>query len=172
MTKSETISNLKAYLDGDTAIGNIIPLRSVLESAIKFLEPSLPSNLDEAAEENSKNYYCSCLENHNETGINTDVINYKDKATATEENFDFNLDNDNNDEEIKEKESNKELHLGINSYNEAGKEKKSKIMIASYQPMSYDAYNVFVKIAPSIETMLLNNINKYILQKKDDKQIE
>ena len=107
-----------------------------------------------------------------ETGINTDVINYKDKATATEENFDFNLDNDNNDEEIKEKESNKELHLGINSYNEAGKEKKSKIMIASYQPMSYDAYNVFVKIAPSIETMLLNNINKYILQKKDDKQIE
>lgn len=50
MTKSETISNLKAYLDGDTAIGNIIPLRSVLESAIKYLEPSLPSNLDEAAE--------------------------------------------------------------------------------------------------------------------------
>ena len=49
MTKSETISNLKAYLDGDTAIGNIIPLRSVLESAIKSLEPSLPSNLDEAA---------------------------------------------------------------------------------------------------------------------------
>lgn len=51
MTKEETISNLKAYLDGDTAIGNIIPLRSVLESAIKYLsEPSLPSNLDEAAE--------------------------------------------------------------------------------------------------------------------------
>lgn len=49
MTKLETISNLKAYLDGDTAIGNIIPLRSVLESAIKYLEPSLPSNLDEAA---------------------------------------------------------------------------------------------------------------------------
>lgn len=55
MTKSETISNLKAYLDGDTAIGNIIPLRSVLESAIKFLEPSLPSNLDEAAEKYSEN---------------------------------------------------------------------------------------------------------------------
>ena len=30
---------------------------------------SISSNLDEAAEENSKNYYCSCLENHNETGI-------------------------------------------------------------------------------------------------------
>jgi hypothetical protein len=35
--------------------------------------------------------------------------------------------------------------------------------------MSYDAYNAFVKFAPSIEIMLLNNINKYILQKKDDK---
>ena len=42
-------------------------------------------------------------------------------------------------------------------------------MVDSYQPMSYDAYNAFVKIAPSIEIMLLNNINKYILQKKDDK---
>ena len=38
MTKSETISNLKAYLNGDTAIGNIIPLRSVLESAVGYLE--------------------------------------------------------------------------------------------------------------------------------------
>lgn len=28
-----------------------------------------PSNLDEAAEENSKNYYCSSLETCNETGI-------------------------------------------------------------------------------------------------------
>ena len=49
MTKEETISNLKAYLNGDTAIGNIIPLRSVLESAIKYLDSSLPSNLDEEA---------------------------------------------------------------------------------------------------------------------------
>ena len=105
-----------------------------------------------------------------ETGINTDIISYKDKGTATEENFDFNLNNEDNDEEIKEKD--KDLHIGINYYNESGKEKKSKIMVASYQPMSYDAYNVFVKIAPSIETMLLNNINKFILQKKDEKQIE
>lgn len=51
MTKEETFAYIKAYLDGDTAVGNIIPLRSVLESAIKYLsEPSLPSNLDEAAE--------------------------------------------------------------------------------------------------------------------------
>lgn len=49
MKKEETISNLKAYLDGDTAIGNIIPLRSVLESALEYLKPSLPSNLNEAA---------------------------------------------------------------------------------------------------------------------------
>ena len=50
MTRAETISNLKAYLDGDMTIGNIIPLRSVLESAVGYLEPSLPSDLDEAAE--------------------------------------------------------------------------------------------------------------------------
>lgn len=49
MTKEETLTYLKAYLDGDTAIGNIIPLRSVLESALEYLEPSLPSNQDEAA---------------------------------------------------------------------------------------------------------------------------
>ena len=107
-----------------------------------------------------------------ETGINTDIIEYKDIGTATEENFDFDLNNEDDGEETKGKEKDTELHLGINSFNETGKEKKSKIMVASYQPMSYDAYNVFVKIAPSIETMLLNNINKYILQKKDDKQIE
>lgn len=42
MTKEETINNIKAYLNGDIAIGNIIPLRFVLESAIKYLEsPSI-----------------------------------------------------------------------------------------------------------------------------------
>ena len=107
-----------------------------------------------------------------ETGINTDIIEYKDKGTAIEENFNFDLNNEDDGEEAKEKEKDKELYLCINSFNETGKEKKSKIMVASYQPMSYNAYNVFVKIAPSIETMLLNNINKYILQKKDDKQLE
>ena len=50
MNKEETLAYIKAYLNGDTAIGNIIPLRSVLESAIKYLEPSLSSNLDEAAQ--------------------------------------------------------------------------------------------------------------------------
>lgn len=65
MTKEETISYLKAYLDGDTSIGNIIPLRSVLESAIRFLETPLPSNLDEAANKyaidglyQDPEYYC------------------------------------------------------------------------------------------------------------------
>ena len=66
MTKEETISNLKAYLDGDTAIGNIIPLRSVLESAIKYLESSLPSNLDEVAEKEIERF-CSDM-------LNVDII--------------------------------------------------------------------------------------------------
>ena len=57
MTKEETLSYIKAYLDGDTVVGNIIPLRNVLESAIKYLsEPSLPSNLDEAAQK-VEDYY-------------------------------------------------------------------------------------------------------------------
>ena len=56
MTKEETLTYLKAYLDGDTAIGNIIPLRSVLESALEYLEHSLPSNLDEAAEDYGKKH--------------------------------------------------------------------------------------------------------------------
>lgn len=36
---------------------------------LEKLQPSLTSNLDEAAEETAKKYYCSCLEKHNETGI-------------------------------------------------------------------------------------------------------
>ena len=130
------------------------------------------------ANDNNFNFDNNSINNNQkqELGINTDIIEYKDKGTVTVEGFDLNFndkDEDNNDEDVNDKkDKEKELHLGIASYSDAGKEKKSKIMVASYQPMSYDAYNVFVKIAPSIETMLLNNINKYILQKKDDKQIE
>ena len=37
-----------------------------------------------------------------ETGINTDIIEYKDIGTATEENFDFDLNNEDDGEETKE----------------------------------------------------------------------
>ena len=106
-----------------------------------------------------------------EKGVNTDVITYKNKATATDERFDFNneKDKDENHEEDNNND-NKEAHLPL--YNQNEKEKKSKIIISSYQPLSYDSYNVFIKTAPVIESMLLNNINKYILQKKADKRIE
>ena len=43
-------------------------IRSIIDS-LQEEQPSLPSNLDEAAEETAQKYYCSCLEKHNETGI-------------------------------------------------------------------------------------------------------
>jgi hypothetical protein len=103
--------------------------------------------------------------------INTDEIVYKSKATATDENLDFNSNNEDN-QQNDEENKNKDAHFPISSYNHNEIEKKSKIIISSYQPLSYDAYNVFVKTAPAIEKMLLNNINKYILQKKEHKKIE
>ena len=115
-------------------------------------------------------------QNKQDIAVNTDEIVYKNKATATEENFDLNQNNnegnnnEENDEENKDKE--KDMNIPLSSYSQNETEKKSKIIVSSYQPLSYDAYNVFVKTAPAIEKMLLNNINKYILQKKDQKHIE
>ena len=59
MTKEETVSYLNAYLDGDTSIGNVIPLRQVLQSAVEHLSVQLPEGLDKAAEEYAcVNYDC------------------------------------------------------------------------------------------------------------------
>ena len=107
-----------------------------------------------------------------DVAVGTEPIVYKDKATATEENYNLKLNENENNNNENEEEDNNENHLPIASYNQNEKEKKSKIIVSSYQPLSYDAYNVFVKTAPAIEKMLLNNINKYILQKKDEKHIE
>ena len=160
----------------DQIIERMNDIRNIILLSEEYIEIA---SLEKNEDNNNKMNFDSNLNSNSgkqDTGINTDIISYKDKATATEENFDFNLDNednnDNNELKDKDKDKDKDLHIGMNTYTESDKEKKSKIMVASYQPMSYDAYNVFVKIAPSIETMLLNNINKYILQKKDDKQIE
>ena len=107
-----------------------------------------------------------------DVAVGTEPIVYKDKATATEENYNLKLNENENNNNENDEEDNNENHLPIASYNQNEKEKKSKIIVSSYQPLSYDAYNVFVKTAPAIEKMLLNNINKYILQKKDEKHIE
>ena len=123
---------------------------------------------------NDMNFNLGNNKGKEEAAINTDPIVYKNKATATEENLDLNINNNEkneNDEDEKDND-NEGMNLPIISYNQNETEKKSKIILSSYQPLSYDAYNVFVKIAPSIEKMLLNNINKYILQKKNEKHIE
>ena len=115
-------------------------------------------------------------ENNNkkqDMAINTDPIIYKDKSTATDENYDINNKNNDNEENNNDNdESNineESISKGyINNNNLNNQEKKSKIIVSSYQPLTYDAYNVFIKTAPAIENMLLNNINKYILQNKNE----
>ena len=121
---------------------------------------------------NDFNYNMDINQKKQDIAINTDTIIYKNKATATEENFDLKLNNENNNEDNDEEKKEKKNHISFTTYNANESEKKSKIIVSSYQPLSYDAYNVFVKTAPAIEKMLLNNINKYILQKKDEKHVE
>ena len=121
---------------------------------------------------NDMNFNLGNNQGKQDIAINTDPIIYKNKATATEENIDLNINNNEENNNDDNDEENKDINLPIKSYNQNEGEKKSKIIISSYQPLSYDAYNVFVKTAPAIEKMLLNNINKYILQKKDEKPVE
>ena len=103
-----------------------------------------------------------------EIAINTDPIIYKDKGTATDENYDINNTNNNNeDNEENDDEKENTFRDYNNKDNLVNKEKKAQIIVSSYQPLTYDAYNVFIKTAPAIENMLLNNINKYILQNKN-----
>ena len=131
-------------------------------------------NMDKANDNNNNdmNFNLGNNQGKQDIAINTDPIIYKNKATATEENIDLNIKNNEENNNEDNDEENKDFNLPIKSYNQNEGEKKSKIIISSYQPLSYDAYNVFVKTAPAIEKMLLNNINKYILQKKEDKPVE
>ena len=39
--------------------------------------------------------------------------------------------------------------------------------IRNYQLLTYDVYHFFLYICPYIENILLNNINKYILERKN-----
>ena len=126
-------------------------------------------SMDKVANKNDELNFNAINSGKEDVAVSTEPIVYKNKATATDESFNLNI---NESEKNNEEEDIKDDHLPIASYQQDEKEKKSKIIVSSYQPLSYDAYNVFVKIAPSIEKMLLSNINKYILQRKDEKQIE
>lgn len=76
MTREEQIT-FKAGSIADGCIAHGAPWKDYYQGFIEGAkwadanpsQPSLPSNLDEAAEETAKKYYCSCLEKHNETGI-------------------------------------------------------------------------------------------------------
>ena len=149
-------------------------IKNIVLLSEEYIEiASMEKNSDNKFGGKDMNFNSSDNQGKQDIAVITDKITYKSKATATEENFNFDLnneDNEQNDEDNKDKE--KDMHLPISSYNHNEKEKKSKIIVSSYQPLSYDAYNVFIKTAPAIEKMLLNNINKYILQKKEQRQVE
>ena len=59
--------NIRQSLNGVRKLLNSEELTGM--ERLEKLHPSLPFNLDKAAEETAKKYYCSCLEEHNETGI-------------------------------------------------------------------------------------------------------
>ena len=52
------------------------------------------------------------------------------------------------------------------------KEKGKENETINYQPLTYEAYKYFNHIGPYIENVLLNNINKYILQSKSSESSE
>lgn len=87
MTKEECIALLERYAEYDgMGIPNLAGCREAMKMAADLLsQPPLPSDLDEAAEETAKKYYCSCLEKHNETGICDGCENVKLSFKASAE---------------------------------------------------------------------------------------
>ncbi len=64
----------------------------------------------------------------------------------------------------------KQIKMLINN-NESTSENSNPISNdIRYQPLSYDTYKFFVKFSPYVEKIILNNINKYILQSPQDLQ--
>ena len=104
-----------------------------------------------------------------DAGINTLEIETKDEETFTDMNMNMNLNNFNlnNNNNNKKEENNKNKNENLLN------EKKIEVSsVANYQPLTYDAYKFFVHIGPYIENILLNNINKYILQNTNQKAKE
>jgi len=105
-----------------------------------------------------------------DAGINTLEIETKDEETFTDMNMNMNLNNFNlNNNNKKENTDNKNKIENLLNENEKKIEVSS---VANYQPLTYDAYKFFVHIGPYIENILLNNINKYILQNTNQKARE
>ena len=101
-----------------------------------------------------------------DASINTVKIEMKEKGISTEYESSILINNNNNNNNNNENKENINKTNLTSENNIYGKE-ISVTNISSYQPLTYDAYKYFVDIGPYIENILLNNINKYILQKKN-----
>lgn len=107
--------------------------------------------------------------------VNTEKIKTKDKGTSMENAVEVNknstsskhINNNRYDEYKQEVESNEENKENKDNTNDTtNNNNKEENIIMNYQPLTYEAYKFFVHIGPYIENVLLNNINKYILQSK------
>lgn len=98
-----------------------------------------------------------------EVGTNTNKVPTKDAFTVMDNTFsDISMDAvDNVDKE--------KVNKDVTALTAAAKAKGDKIKVTTngnYQPLTYSAYKFFIHIGPYLENVLLNNINKYILQSK------
>ena len=99
-----------------------------------------------------------------ESGVNTEQIETKENYTMMDNGSDLALS-------ISSKVEKKKIIAKKENINEEAKEEKkeeTKVQTINYQPITYDAYKFFIHIGPYMENVLLNNINKYILQNKSE----
>ena len=109
--------------------------------------------------------------NKNEdVSTNTEIIEMIDNSTSTEKDnsiiMNNKLKNENKENENKENNNNNNNNINNINNNNISNKKISVSNIRNYQPLTYDAFKFFLHIGPYIENILLNNINKYILQRK------
>ncbi len=110
--------------------------------------------------------------NKNEdASTNTEIIEMIENGTSTEKDNSIIMNNKSNNKienKNKNENNNKNDNINITNINNNISNKKISVSnIGNYQPLTYDAYKFFIHISPYIENILLNNINKYILQKKN-----
>jgi hypothetical protein len=65
--------------------------------------------------------------------------------------------------------------LALEETNEEKKEQQLSANISpeikdNYEPLTYETYKFFIKFSPYIEKIIMNNINKYILQSPQETQ--
>lgn len=97
-----------------------------------------------------------------ESGVNTEIVETKDNYTMMDNGSDLAISISSQVEKKKNQQIQK------TETKEEKKSEETKVQTINYQPITYDAYKFFIHIGPYMENVLLNNINKYILQNKSE----